>query len=86
MNVRCLKEYLNIFIRKYTPHIQIENNIVINKQQIKYLGVVLQEKFTFKIHFDYIFKKAKNVFFAYSNLIVRGFEPQCGGRLSSLTC
>ena len=64
-------KYLYPNARKYTPHIQIENNIVIDKQQIKYLGVVLQEKFTFKLHFDYILKKAKNVFFAYSNLIKR---------------
>ena len=51
-------KYLYPNARKYTPHIQIENNIVINKQQIKYLGVVLQEKFTFKHLFDYILKKA----------------------------
>ena len=68
--------------RKYIPNIKIDTISIQNKKEIKYLGVKLQEKFTFKNHFDYILKKAKNMFFAYANLIRRAKDLKSNIKLN----
>ncbi|XP_017481195.1 PREDICTED: RNA-directed DNA polymerase from mobile element jockey-like [Rhagoletis zephyria] len=69
--IKGVKKNLLPNARKYEPLIKINGIKISSKEQIKYLGIILDSKFTFVRHIDFILGKAKKMFFCYSNLIKR---------------
>ncbi|CAD7006334.1 unnamed protein product [Ceratitis capitata] len=69
--IKGLHKYLYPNARTFIANIQINGNRIPVKEELKYLGVILQSKFNFKTHLDYVIKKAKNMFFSYISLIKR---------------
>lgn len=57
--------------RAFVPRIEINGQLIRAERQIKYLGVMIHDDFTFKTHVDYILKKAKQAFFTYARLMRR---------------
>ncbi|CAD7001644.1 unnamed protein product [Ceratitis capitata] len=69
--IKGLRKNLFPNARKFTPQFFINGEVINVKDQIKYLGVVLDDRFTFKKHLDYTLAKAKKLFFSYANLMRR---------------
>jgi len=51
------------------PHLRIGNELVISKPTMKYLGIYLDQKWSFKSHVDYVEDKASKIVRALSRLM-----------------